>query len=162
METEFDYATDAEASHTIPMQAGHIRKGSYIMVRARPCRVLSVDTKAPGKHGHAKCHFVGQDLFTSNKMELIVPAGHNTPVPVVKKTDMLFMWCSKDGYISCMDHVTCKTRSDLKMPLDVELSSRIQRLSAEHGDEREVSIIVLAACGEEAVIDVKMGAPHVA
>ncbi|KAH8074720.1 eukaryotic translation initiation factor [Aureococcus anophagefferens] len=35
---------DAGASETIPMEAGQIRKGGYICIKNRPCKVVSVST----------------------------------------------------------------------------------------------------------------------
>ena len=45
---------DAGASEVIPMEAGQIRKGGYIVIKNRPCKVVSVSTSKTGKHGHAK------------------------------------------------------------------------------------------------------------
>jgi hypothetical protein len=39
-----------------------------------------VSTSKTGKHGHAKCHFVATDIFTSRKMEELVPSSHNLEV----------------------------------------------------------------------------------
>ncbi len=46
---------------------------------ARP-QVVDVSTSKTGKHGHAKCHFVALDIFTSRKMEELVPSSHNLEV----------------------------------------------------------------------------------
>lgn len=35
-------SSDAGASKTYPQQAGNIRKGGYIVIKGRPCKVLSL------------------------------------------------------------------------------------------------------------------------
>lgn len=37
---DYDFTgTDAGASHTIPSEAGQIRKGGYIVIKGHPCKV---------------------------------------------------------------------------------------------------------------------------
>merc|ERR1712166_1401539 len=80
-----EYAIDAEgdagSATTYPLEAGQIRKGGYIVVKGRPCKVVDVSTSKTGKHGHAKCHFVTIDIFTGKKLEELCPASHNAMVP---------------------------------------------------------------------------------
>ena len=78
---------DAGASEVIPMEAGQIRKGGYIVIKNRPCKVVSVSTSKTGKHGHAKCNFVATDIFTGKKLEDIVPSTHGTTVPNVFRSE---------------------------------------------------------------------------
>merc|ERR1719449_77705 len=82
-----DEAADAGASATYPLEAGQIRKGGYIVIKNRPCKVVDVSTSKTGKHGHAKCHFVAVDIFTAKKVEELCPAGHNILVPNVTRVD---------------------------------------------------------------------------
>ena len=77
---------DSGASVSYPIEAGQIRKGGYIMIKERPCKVSEVTSSKTGKHGHAKCHFVAIDIFTGKKIEDLVPASHTTYAPFVKKT----------------------------------------------------------------------------
>ena len=65
------------SSHTYPQQAGAIRKGMYIMIKGRPCRVNDVSTSKTGKHGHAKNHFVTTDIFTGKRLEEISTTSEN-------------------------------------------------------------------------------------
>merc|ERR1711868_250340 len=84
-------AGDAGAAATKPMEAGQVRKGGFIMIKGKPCKVLDVSTSKTGKHGHAKCHFVASNIFTGKKQEELCPATHNIDVPFV------FLTCKKDA-----------------------------------------------------------------
>jgi len=69
-EEEPDYnieTVDAGASATIPMEAGQIKKGGYMMIKEQPCKILSISVSKTGKHGHAKCNFLAVNIFTGKK-----------------------------------------------------------------------------------------------
>merc|ERR1712110_341696 len=80
-------STESGASHTYPLQAGEIRKGSHMMIKGHPCKVAEVSTSKTGKHGHAKAHIVALDIFTAKKYEDLCPTSHNVSVPNVKRTE---------------------------------------------------------------------------
>jgi translation initiation factor 5A len=90
-------STDAGASKTFPQQAGTIRKSGHIVIKGRPCKVVDVSTSKTGKHGHAKCHFVAVDIFTSKKVEDLQPSSHNCDVPVVNRVEYQLIDISDDG-----------------------------------------------------------------
>merc|ERR1712118_589379 len=73
------------AADCIPKQAGEIRKGSYAMLKGFPCKVVDYSTSKTGKHGHAKAHIIGIDIFTGKKHEDLCPTSHNMSVPKVTK-----------------------------------------------------------------------------
>merc|ERR1711904_505305 len=100
-----DAAGDAGAAHTKPMEAGQVRKGGFIMIKGKPCKVLDVSTSKTGKHGHAKCHFVASNIFTGKKQEELCPATHNIDVPFVFREDYQVMDIGEEddgGYLSLM------------------------------------------------------------
>lgn len=152
-------AVDAEASFTYPCAVGKIKKGGELMVKGRPCVVKTMTDISNGKHGAAKHHYVATDMFTGAKVEEII-TGHKAPVPFVKKQELQVLHVD-EGFVSCLDLKTCKTRADLKLPAllepepagAVELSERIRRLADE---ERDFCVIVLSACGREQIIDTKV------
>lgn len=63
MEGEEDYtAANAGASATYPVQCSSLRKNGFVMLKARPCKIMEMSTSKTGKHGHAKVSFI----FTAN------------------------------------------------------------------------------------------------
>jgi len=155
--------TDAGASHTYPQQAGEIRKGSHLMIKGCPCKCVEVSTSKTGKHGHAKAHIVGIDIFTGKKMEDLCPTSHNLDVPFVKRTEYQVMMVDESsGNVSLLD-ATGNTKEDLNLPTFVstgqptEDDSKVaeELIKEVTAGEKTVFAIVQAACGWEKIVGVK-------
>merc|ERR1711870_139302 len=154
---------DAGASHVYPMQAGEIRKGSHDMIKGHPCKVAEVSTSKTGKHGHAKAHIVALDIFTGKKYEDLCPTSHNLEVPFVKRTEYQVLTADGDsGEISLLLE-SGETKDDLNLPNKVmqgeptEDDEKVTKELLEGLDAgKQVTAIVLSACGKEKVIQVKV------
>ena len=86
----------------MPKQAGEVKKGSYIMLKGHPCKVVDYSTSKTGKHGHAKAHIVGIDIFTGKKCEDLCPTSHNMSEPIVKKFEYTVMDVTDEGALSLL------------------------------------------------------------
>src|SRR3990167_15602 len=49
---------DSGAGLTFPCPCNDIKKGGYIMVKEKPCKVSEMSVSKTGKHGHAKANIV--------------------------------------------------------------------------------------------------------
>merc|ERR1712164_141642 len=140
----------SNASDTYPLQASAIKKGAHAVMKGHPCKVIEMSTSKTGKHGHAKVHMVGLDIFTNRKLEDICPSTHNMDVPNVSRKDFQLM-AIDDGYVDMMDDEG-NQRSDLQLPED-DMGKEIKQ-AAENGETFYVT--VLKACGEEKIIGKKV------
>ncbi|XP_055704670.1 eukaryotic translation initiation factor 5A isoform X2 [Phlebotomus papatasi] len=141
---------DSGASATYPMQCSALRKNGFVMLKSRPCKIVEMSTSKTGKHGHAKVHLVGIDIFSGKKYEDICPSTHNMDVPHVKREDYQLTDISDDGYLTLLRE-NGDLREDLKLP-DSELGAQLR---SEFESGKELLCTVLHSCGEECVIAIK-------
>lgn len=110
---------------------------------------MDMSTSKTGKHGHAKVHLVGIDIFTGNKYEDICPSTHNMDVPNVTRKDYQ-MTNIEDGYMSLMDD-SGDLKEDLKLPED-DLGKEIRR---KFENEEQFLVTILTAMGDEKAVGIK-------
>jgi len=150
-EEEYQETATSGASATYPVQCSSLRKNGFVMIKARPCKIMEMSTSKTGKHGHAKVHLVGLDIFTNKKYEDLCPSTHNIDVPNVNRSDFQLIDISDDLYVTLMNEKG-DTRDDLKLP-DGEMG---QKIKEEFGrEDNTVIVTVMSAVGEEAIIACK-------
>ncbi|XP_072031045.1 eukaryotic translation initiation factor 5A-1-like [Amphiura filiformis] len=145
---EFETA-ESGASDTFPQQCSALRKNGHVVIKGRPCKIVEMSTSKTGKHGHAKVHLVGIDIFTTKKYEDICPSTHNMNVPHVTRKDYQLVNID-DGYMSLMED-NGDTREDLKVP-ESDLGKEI---TTKFDDGEDVLVTVLKAMGSESAIALK-------
>jgi translation initiation factor 5A len=67
-----------------------------------------MSTSKTGKHGSAKCHLIGLDIFTGKKIEAICGSTDDVTFPDLDKVDMLVRVVSRVCVIVvCVCDVMC-------------------------------------------------------
>jgi len=131
---------DSGASTVYPAQCSSLRKNGFVVIKARPCKIVEMSTSK-----------TGIDLFAGKKYENICPSTHNMDVPNVKRVDYQLCNISEDGFLSLLLE-NGDMREDIKVPEDPSLANEI-RSRFDNGDD--MLLTVLAAMGDEAVIAIK-------
>jgi translation elongation factor IF5A len=78
----------AESTCSHPASCTDLHRGDYIILQERPCKIVDVTVCKTGKHGHAKYHFTGLDIFDLTKHEGIYMGDKSVTVPEVKRETM--------------------------------------------------------------------------
>jgi translation initiation factor 5A len=139
----------AGASATFPMQCSALRKNGHVVMKGRPCKIVDMSTSKTGKHGHAKVHLVGIDIFTGKKLEDISPSTHNMDVPNVNRQEYQLVNID-DGFLNLMTQ-DGTAKDDVKVP-DSDVGKEIQ---AGFEEGKDLLVTIISAMGEEMAISFK-------
>jgi len=93
-----------------------LKEGRYILLEEEPCRILSIQTSKPGKHGEAKARIDAVGLFDGSKRSVVFPVKHKVQVPLIgkKRAQVLSL---TDAEVQLMDLETYET---FQLALDAE------------------------------------------
>jgi len=151
-DAEDDYdAADSGAADCTPIEAGAARKGGFLVIKGRPCKIVDMSKAKVGKHGAAKCAFTGIDIFTGKKLEAIAPASAGLSQPIVERNEYEMCDISDDDFVTLMDSGG-NMREDIKVPEDPETA---KKLRARMDEGITTMVTVLKAMGMEQIIDMK-------
>jgi len=66
-------------------EAKSLKPGNYVVIDDEPCKVLSVSTSKPGKHGASKARIEAIGLIDGKRRELVKPGSAMVDVPIIEK-----------------------------------------------------------------------------
>lgn len=141
--------TSSGASLSFPMQCSALRKNGHVLLKGRPCKVVEMSTSKTGKHGHAKVHLVGIDIFTGKKYDDISPSTHSVEVPNVFRNEYQLLDID-DGFLSLM-LPSGETKDDIKLP-DNELGAQ---LLENFKSGKDLLVAIVSSMGEEHALSFK-------
>ncbi|KAJ2910175.1 hypothetical protein GGI21_001142 [Coemansia aciculifera] len=148
-EHDFEAVGDLGASDTYSLQLSALRKDAFVVIEGHPCKVIDITISKTGKHGHAKVHYTGIDIFNGRKYEDMSPSTHNVCVPNVSRAEFTVIDVAED-FLSLMDDAG-KMKGYARVP-EGELGDKIR---AEFAEGKKLLVTILKAVGMEAVISYK-------
>ena len=107
-----------------------LKVGKYIIVDDEPCKILSITTSKPGKHGEAKARIDAMGLFDTQKRSIVHPVKHKVGVPMIdKRTAQVLSIAGSTAQL--MDMATYET-FELPLPenMTLEPGKEIQYMEA--------------------------------
>jgi translation initiation factor 5A len=62
-----------------------LRVNRYMIIDDEPCKIMSISTSKPGKHGEAKARIEAIGIFDGQKRSVVHPMKHKIQVPIIDK-----------------------------------------------------------------------------
>ncbi|MGC8699389.1 MAG: translation initiation factor IF-5A [Candidatus Micrarchaeia archaeon] len=119
-----------------------VKEGRFILIDNVPCKVVDIETSAPGKHGSAKVRITAIGVFDGQKRTLLKPSSADVEAPVITKKRAQVVSISGDN-AQLMDLETYETY-ELPIPEDLKQSIKpgAEVEVIESMDQRAISRIV--------------------
>ncbi len=99
-----------------------LKRGGYVLIDEEPCRVVEIETSAPGKHGAAKMRVTAINIFTSSKKTLIKPSDASIDAPVINKKKVQVVSITGDS-AQLMDMESYEV---FDLPIDEDIKDKLQ------------------------------------
>jgi len=62
-----------------------LKVGKYVLIDDVPCRIVGIESSAPGKHGAAKMRVTAMGIFDSQKRTLLKPSDADAEIPIIER-----------------------------------------------------------------------------
>lgn len=91
-----------------------LKVGRYMIVDEEPCKIMSISTSKPGKHGEAKARIEAIGIFDGQKRSVVHPVKHKVSVPIIDKRSAQIVALMGEN-VQLMDLETYET-FEMKIP----------------------------------------------
>ena len=99
-----------------------LKVGRYMIIDEEPCKIMSISTSKPGKHGEAKARIEAVGIFDNQKRSVVHPVKHKVGVPMIDKRSAQILSIMGDN-VQLMDMETYQT---FEMPIPEELKGQLE------------------------------------
>jgi translation initiation factor 5A len=113
-------------------ETGKLKEGRYVVVDDEPCKILTIATSKPGKHGAAKARIDVVGIFDGQKRSIVQPVSTKVYVPVVERK--MAQVISIAGNVAQLMDVKDFTMFEIEVPEDkisaMEAGAEVQYIEA--------------------------------
>ena len=99
-----------------------LRVNRYMIIDEEPCKIMSISTSKPGKHGEAKARIEAIGIFDRQKRSVVHPMKHKIHVPIIDKRSAQILALMGDN-VQLMDLETYET---FEMPIPDEYKGKLE------------------------------------
>jgi len=99
-----------------------LKVNRYMIIDNEPCKIMSISTSKPGKHGEAKARIEAIGIFDGQKRSIVHPVKHKVGVPIIDKRTAQVVALMGDN-VQLMDLETYET---FEMPIAEEYKGQLQ------------------------------------
>ena len=99
-----------------------LRVNRYMIIDDEPCKIMSITTSKPGKHGEAKARIEAIGVFDGQKRSVVHPVKHKIHVPLIDKRNAQVLALMGEN-VQLMDLETYET---FEMPIPGEFKGKLE------------------------------------
>ncbi|MCK4364553.1 MAG: translation initiation factor IF-5A [Thermoplasmatales archaeon] len=99
-----------------------LRVNRYMIINEEPCKIMSITTSKPGKHGESKARIEAIGVFDKQKRSVVHPVKHKIHVPIIDKRNAQILALTGDN-VQLMDLETYET---FEMPIPAEFKGQLE------------------------------------
>ncbi len=100
-----------------------LKVNRYIIIDEEPCKIVSMSTSKPGKHGEAKARIEAIGIFDGQKKSIVHPVKHKVQVPMIDKRSAQVLALIGEDQVQLMDMETYQT---FEMPIPDEFKGQLE------------------------------------
>lgn len=100
-----------------------LKVGRYVLIDEEPCKIMSISTSKPGKHGEAKARIDAVGIFDEQKRSVVHPMKHKVGIPLIDKRSAQILALMGSDIVQLMDMETYET---FEMPIPEELKGQLE------------------------------------
>ena len=80
-----------------------LRVNRYMIINDEPCKIMSISTSKPGKHGESKARIEAIGVFDGQKRSVVHPVKHKVHVPIIDKRSAQILSLMGTDVVQLMD-----------------------------------------------------------